>query len=354
MKELLLRHISKYPHLEIQDLVKLIYQNEFAGEHMILDEKSSLERLQKEWETSSEVSSFDMDLFEDIGSGLCRLHLAPLKHCTLSLETLNRLFIYTANTIKGTVSSFEGKLNTLLSCCKTEEIPFSYIEVKGYLDDYKNQGYPPTHHSNTFRQYYNPSYRIVKKEFADYLNLFCAIDTLVKDRLAVTIGIDGNSGSGKSTLAALLGGIYKCNLFHMDDFFLRPEQKTKERLAEIGGNVDYVRFKEEVANQLDKKQTFTYQIYDCSIGQLTEYVTVHPKNINIIEGVYSLHPFLCEMYQLKVFMSIDADSQSRRILQRSGPRLHQRFVAEWIPLENAYFTAMQIEQSADLVFRTND
>ena len=62
----------------------------------------------------------------------------------------------------------------------------------------------------------------------------------------VMVAIDGKCTSGKTTLASKLAEIYDCNVFHMDDFFLRPEQRTSERFAEIGGNVDYERFQEEV------------------------------------------------------------------------------------------------------------
>ena len=42
----------------------------------------------------------------------------------------------------------------------------------------------------------------------------------------------------------------------MDDYFLQPYQRTEERLAEPGGNVDYERFKEEI---YDKKLEMMYK-----------------------------------------------------------------------------------------------
>ncbi len=68
---------------------------------------------------------------------------------------------------------------------------------------------------------------------------------LKKDK-PVLLAIDGKSGSGKTTLAEELARQYQAELYHMDDFFLQPFQRTLERLAEIGGNVDYKRFQEEV------------------------------------------------------------------------------------------------------------
>lgn len=69
-----------------------------------------------------------------------------------------------------------------------------------------------------------------------------------KNRLL--IAIDGMSGAGKTTLAEQLAERLDANVFHMDDFFLRPEQRTEERSREIGGNVDYERFHNEI---LDRK-----------------------------------------------------------------------------------------------------
>ncbi|WP_372997042.1 uridine kinase [Lutispora sp.] len=175
------------------------------------------------------------------------------------------------------------------------------------------------------------------------------IDNLLAEGKEITIAIDGNSGSGKSTLAHDLSKIYDCNVFHMDDFFLRPEQKTVKRIQEVGGNVDYERFKHEVLDKLKKNQEFKYQIYDCSQGRLTDYIKVSPKGLNIVEGVYSMHPTLRHYYDLKIFLCIDAETQSQRILERSGKYMLQRFLNEWIPLENEYFSKMRISEICDLV-----
>lgn len=176
------------------------------------------------------------------------------------------------------------------------------------------------------------------------------IDSLLAEGNEITVAIDGSSGSGKSTLAGDLSKIYDCNVFHMDDFFLRPEQRTAERMQEIGGNVDYERFRHEVLEMLKKNQEFSYQIYDCSQGRLTDYIKVSPKKLNIIEGVYSMHPTLRDYYDLKIFLCIDAKTQIQRILERSGEHMLQRFINEWIPMENEYFSKMKISEICDLIF----
>ena len=55
------------------------------------------------------------------------------------------------------------------------------------------------------------------------------IDELLAANDTVIVAIDGKCTSGKTTLASKLAEIYDCNVFHMDDFFLRPEQRTPER-----------------------------------------------------------------------------------------------------------------------------
>ena len=53
------------------------------------------------------------------------------------------------------------------------------------------------------------------------------------------LAIDGRCGSGKSTLAAHMAQVFGCPVFHMDDFFLPPELRTPERLAQPGENVHH-------------------------------------------------------------------------------------------------------------------
>lgn len=159
------------------------------------------------------------------------------------------------------------------------------------------------------------------------------------------IGIDGMCASGKTTLCNEIAKTYDCNVFHMDDFFLRPEQRTPERLNEAGGNVDYERFKEEVLEPLLTGKPFSYQPFSCRTMELTQAVFVKPEKINIIEGAYCLHPYFGAPYDYTFFMDIEEGEQKKRILARNGEAMYERFISEWIPKENAYFAAFQINST---------
>ena len=165
------------------------------------------------------------------------------------------------------------------------------------------------------------------------------IDDLLTQKDTVIVAIDGKCTSGKTTLASKLAELYDCNVFHMDDFFLRPEQRTPERFAEVGGNVDYERFLEEVLLPLKSSKTFSYRPFDCKTFTLSDPVIVTPKRLNIIEGTYSQHPYFGNPYDLKILLTIDEETQRRRILDRPE-FLHKRFFEEWIPMENRYFAAL--------------
>ena len=191
--------------------------------------------------------------------------------------------------------------------------------------------------------------KITQKElYGELLPIFSYIREIY-DKGNVIIAIDGGSGSGKTTLAELLKNEYDCNVIHMDDFFLRPEQRTSARLEEIGGNIDRERFEAEVLTSLRKNETVCYCPFDCSTQMLGDTVTAEPKSITVVEGVYSMHPAFSHYYDFAIFLDIDPAYQRERILIRNSPAMAERFFDEWIPLENRYFTGMKIKERCQIL-----
>ena len=174
------------------------------------------------------------------------------------------------------------------------------------------------------------------------------IDAVMAKKEYVIVAIDGPCTSGKTTMAAKLAEIYDCNVFHMDDFFLRPEQRTPERFAEAGGNVDYERFREEVLLPLTAHVPFSYRPFDCSSFTVTDGYDVTPAALTVVEGSYSMHPALGKYYDLAVWVDIDAQTQRARIETRNSPAFAARFFTEWIPMEQAYFAAFHTAAQCDI------
>lgn len=162
------------------------------------------------------------------------------------------------------------------------------------------------------------------------------------------IAIDGNSAAGKSTFSENLLKKLDASLFHMDDFFLPPTMKTPERLATPGGNIDSKRFNDEVITGILSEKDFHYGAFSCRSGSITQkFITYKP--INIIEGVYSLHPLWHHIIDISVFMTIDSSAQQRRILLRNGPSKLNDYITKWIPMENMYFEAFDLQNKSDIV-----
>lgn len=174
------------------------------------------------------------------------------------------------------------------------------------------------------------------------------IRALAATQPRVLVAIDGRCTAGKTTLAASLQAQLECNVFHMDDFFLRPEQRTSERLHQPGGNVDYERFLTEVLRPLHDGQAVTYRPYDCHAQQLHAPVRAEVRAVSIIDGSYSCHPALWDLYDLHVFLSVGPEEQHRRIAARNGEKMLPMFTNVWIPMEETYFARFQVAERADL------
>lgn len=340
--QFLFTHLDTHPQAEIQDAVKFLYQASFGSGHMIPDAAVSYAYLCREAVSISRDR--DMPLSEPMGN-FARLDLAALQK--ISPKTLNAMFVASAKDAPQDKSDFIALLDAFL-----ESNYFKKDQKLAYLQHYRNAGYPAVHHSDAYRAAYAPAYRVIRKEYVQFLDAFAAIDTRLAAGDSLTVAIDGLCGSGKSTLGALLASVYDCNLFHADDFYLPKELRTPERYAAPGGNVHWERIRSEILEPLKAGKTFSYRKFDCSVLDYGETVSVMPKALNILEGSYSTHPELIAAYDLKIFLKTPPEIQSQRILARNGPAAHAMFVQKWIPLENKYFETFPVEKQCDLVFTT--
>lgn len=174
-----------------------------------------------------------------------------------------------------------------------------------------------------------------------------------KGKERIIIAIDGRCASGKTTLVKELSKMLNCNVIHMDDFFLRPEQRTSERLSLPGENIDHERFLSDVLLPLEGGKAFAFRPFSCNNCSLGDPIKVTPKGINIIEGSYSCHPSLWEHYDLRIFLTVSPEEQLKRIVKRNGEQNAEVFRTRWIPLEEKYFAAFDIAQRCDIVLKND-
>lgn len=366
--ELLAEHCRTYPQLQIQDIFKYLYQSAFGCEHMVSSPEAVTDNIRREYggesksgtkvpniETSAcqrrAWSSNDEILIDTLDGAYSRVHLAWLD-CGLSAETLGRLFFNSAKREADGKAELEHKLKAAGELARESFFPFSADEFEKALEEWRADGYPAVHHSDAFRMAYHPAYRVIADRYAAFLPLFAKLDEMLGKGAAV-IAVEGGSASGKTTLSEMLEELYGCTVFHMDDFFLRPEQRTAERYAEPGGNVDRERFLEEVLIPLSENRPIDYRRFDCSTSGLASPVRIVPEKLTVIEGVYSMHPELSGYYDFSVFLEISSELQNARISKRNSPQAARRFRDEWIPLERMYFSQMKVKERCDMIFPDN-
>ena len=159
LKQILIAHAKRYPLMQPTDAVKLIYQNEFGGGHLIRDEQACLAFLR--WEYDSIAKDPNMPLYEEIGNGIVRIHLAAVE--PEDLEQLGKDFIRSAAEHTGTIDRFLQKLDVLRQLTAESHFSFSMTELEYYLSEYIQSGCPMVSHSEQYRKVYLPAYRIIIK-----------------------------------------------------------------------------------------------------------------------------------------------------------------------------------------------
>ena len=333
---LLTEQAQKYPHMQVRDLFKYLYQSAFGCEHLVASREGATEGITREWQEMQTFPGASCQKTEALDGAYGRVCLSWLRQ-GLTPSTLGGLFCASAKKEEGGKEELEKKLAIAREMIQEGLLPFSVREFDMEAETWRYDSYPAIRHSEIYRAKYKPAYRVIAAEYLPFLPLLARIDRMLGER-EVVLAIEGGSACGKTTLSALLERIYGCTVFHMDDFFLRPKQRTPARYAEVGGNVDRERFLEEVLVPLKEGRPVVYRKFDCSKQTLGSPIHATKTPLTVIEGAYSMHPDLVDFYDLSVFLDISEELQRERIKKRNTPPVAKRFFEEWIPLENIYFS----------------
>lgn len=201
-------------------------------------------------------------------------------------------------------------------------------------------------------------YFILIKEWAEnnYPSLLPIMEKIeeYQPKMPLVLAIDGRSCAGKSTTAEILSMIYQASIVHMDDFFLPQNLRTNERYAQAGGNVHYERFKDEVLPYIRSGEDFSYRKFNCQAMDYAGEVLVKKSPLIVVEGAYSLHPYLGDYYDLAIFMDIEPNAQLSRLKKRNTPEMLKKFQEKWILLEENYFNALEIRKNCQITIKAFD
>ncbi len=319
MTELLKEHLNKYPQMQPQDGIKLLFQASFGGAHLISDKEKCLAAIKKEWSGKQNINRF-----ENLGENYVRANINAFEK--EELPFLCNLFI------KGAKPAKEPEI---LDLSPVKEV---FKDGEAFLSVYLKEGIRPVSHSEIYRQEYKPAYRVIPKKYADYWDILWEIHSQAPS----VIAIDGRAGSGKTTLANIISEVFECDIVRADDFFLPPALRTPERLSEPGGNIHYERLKEQVIENLGTE--FEYDVFDCSVMSLNGKRKINSKGMCVMEGSYSMHPYFGKYYDMGLFVTVDTNEQERRILKRNGENMLKMFKEKWIPMEEKYISFYETDK----------
>ena len=351
MKEILIQHIKTHPAITTQDILKLCYQATFGAEHLLMDREKAFLYFDKEWQMTPET---DEPMVEILSCNYARLNLGAWKRAGLPAEWLFRMFFSTASTpSSATVADLQSRLEQVDALTASAQLPFSKAKWDEACVEYWKMGGGAVHHSEQYRMIEKPAYRLVHRRYLELIPILEKIAHVENEKVrTVTVAIDGRAASGKTTLADKLAVILDTDVIHMDDFFLPPELRSRERLAQAGGNVHYERFATEVVPYLKNNASFDYSIFSCQKMQLDGNRTIRASKWRVIEGSYSHHPELSAYMDVKVFCTVSSEEQRRRILVRNGEQMAEMFAQRWIPMEEKYFSSYKIKDCSDIIIDT--
>lgn len=334
--------IKLHRNMRPEDIVKLLYQGVYGKEHLL-----SINVIDYFYEEYENTPITEESLYERISDSAIRVNIGAWKREGLLSAWLINLFMKDeSSSFSSSDKCFIKSIEEMRDYAASGFFPFSLSDWDGFISEYLRSGIRPLHHSSVYREKESPHYRILSSRDISVIHILSEI----KKRDALVIAIDGRAASGKSTaaasLSAALGG---AGVVRMDDFFLPSSMRSKERLSSPGGNVHYERFLDEVIPHLKSRTAFSYSRFDCSVGEICGCVSIPECRYRIVEGSYSSHPAFGEYYDLLVFSDIPYHDQLNRIEKRNGSQMKARFICDWIPMEEQYFSSFRIREKAQLI-----
>ncbi len=179
------------------------------------------------------------------------------------------------------------------------------------------------------------------------------------------VAIDGASSAGKTTLAEhILNHRPSYSIVHVDDFYRHIDSEAMANLTPEQGyhrHFEWERLRDEVLHPLLQGRTCRFRRFDWEKMQPGKWAEVTPRDVVMIEGVYSFRPEIRQFYSFAIFVDLPRDIRLRRSLNRApagfGPvrkEEHRLWLESWMAAEDWYLENIRTIESADLVVSGDD
>ena len=161
VNQLLSAHFARYPAMQLDDVYKLLHQAALGPGHAVDNPAAARKRLDQEIQALGSGSTEPpQDIISPDGR-LGRVHLRAYLKGGGNVDALHRAFVETANTYPASPDKLAKFCGCLGDLAAAGGIPFAQKEVVGYFGKIAQDGYPAIHHSEAFRNAYQPAYRVV-------------------------------------------------------------------------------------------------------------------------------------------------------------------------------------------------
>ncbi len=150
-------HLILYPRMQAEDCLKLLYQFHCGSRHMLKDEKGAFLALKEE--LANVTYQPDLPLFVPVGDHISRLQLAAIEHP--DAEMIHELAVGAARAFVPQMSAFMHDFKKLGRTITEYPVMFEQEDFDAAAAWFRGQAFTSIHHSDLFRQLYDPHYRIV-------------------------------------------------------------------------------------------------------------------------------------------------------------------------------------------------
>ena len=169
LSRLLIEHSTRYPHVQVQDIYKLLYQAALGSGHAVPEAAPA--RIWLEEEIHSLTPDINQPLVEQISpearleDRVVRVYLRPYLAVTNNIDPLLEAFVRTANEFVGSTRRLERYASSFSEISTQPDLHFSTNELENFIKEMREQGFPSIHHSEIYSHHYQPAYRVVAHKF---------------------------------------------------------------------------------------------------------------------------------------------------------------------------------------------
>lgn len=169
MKNILLAHSALYPQMHIEDYMKLIHQSVYGPAH--ISEQPNREQLLSflRHEIMNSKTYLETPMIEMIGNDYYRVSIEAVKHGLITdiqlIDAFYQSILHSPKKDAFTDHVMSVELKQFQILVENRSIQLDVAKTKEMIVWYQKQGYPPIHHSENYRLFYHPHYRLIHQKY---------------------------------------------------------------------------------------------------------------------------------------------------------------------------------------------